>query len=302
VSRRLRFDHPGAIWHVYARGNNRERIYTDDADRLRWLAELETAACRNGWIVHAYVMMGNHYHLLIETPAAQLSRGMRHLNGVYAQAFNRRHGRVGHLFQDRFQSVLVERESQLLVLAAYVVLNPVRAHLVRRPDLWRWSSYRATAGLDARPAWLTTSWTLDNFGGSRERYVAFVRERAADKARIDLRRRPYLGSEAFVRAARAAAASLVTDEETPSRYRKAPPRPMADVLAELLRGLSLDERSIGLAGRLARERGLVAYGLRRHAGATGRVLGPLLGVSRGQGCALARAGEQCWPASGLLPA
>lgn len=132
-------------------------------------------ACR--WQIHAYVLMGNHYHLLMETPEPTLSRGMQRLNGSYTQKFNWRHQRVGHLFQGRFHSILVERESHLLELTRYVVLNPVRAGLVEDVADWRWSSYRATAGITPAPEWLEVGWTLAQFGkgaASRIGYRGFV--------------------------------------------------------------------------------------------------------------------------------
>jgi putative transposase len=123
--------------------------------------------------------MGNHYHLVVETPLANLSHGMRQLNGVYTQRVNRRYGRTGHLLQGRFHAVLVEKESHLLELARYVVLNPVRAGLVASPEQWRWSSYRAVIGAASAPSWLDVNWTVAQFGGTVSegiaRYVAFVK-------------------------------------------------------------------------------------------------------------------------------
>jgi REP element-mobilizing transposase RayT len=132
------------------------------------------------WVCHAYCLMGNHYHLLVETPEANLSRGMRSVNGEYTQAFNRRHRRRGHVFQGRFKAVLVEKETHLLELCRYVVLNPVRARGMRvgSPEAWPWSSYRATAGLEGSPGFLSTDWILSRFGGTgevaRRRYARFV--------------------------------------------------------------------------------------------------------------------------------
>src|SRR5207247_381934 len=147
MARPLRLSYPGALYHVTARGNARQAIYTDDADRQMFLLVLEDVETRYHWLCHAYCLMDNHYHLLLETPQGNLSAGMRQVNGVYTQRFNRRHGRVGHIFQGRFKAILVERESYLLELCRYLVLNPVRAGIVRQPERYRWSSYRATAGL-----------------------------------------------------------------------------------------------------------------------------------------------------------
>lgn len=202
VARPLRLEFAGALYHVTARGNARQTIYRDDVDRRRFLAALAHAVDRYGWLVHAYCLMDNHYHLLIETPKPTLARGMRHLNGTYTQAFNWRHQHVGHLFQGRYTAILVQREPYLLELCRYVVLNPVRARACQRPEQWRWSSYRATAGLEAAPAWLTRAWVLAQFG-TKEReahaqYRAFVREGVAQRPWDALRGQIYLGTEEFV--------------------------------------------------------------------------------------------------------
>jgi REP element-mobilizing transposase RayT len=185
MSRPLRLDHPGAIHHVTARGNARDPLYRDDIDRSRWLETLAEAGERFSWEVLAYCQMGTHYHLLVETPRPTLSRGMRHLNGLYAQRFNARHGRVGHVFQARFHARLVERDEHLLAVAAYIPLNPVRARLVGEPAAWKWSSFRATVGLEP-PGSLAIARLLSYFDAgresARERYRAYVEQR--DDARI----------------------------------------------------------------------------------------------------------------------
>ena len=155
MTRPLRVVYPGAVYHVTARGNERKAIVRDDIDRRRFVATLAQMVEHYRVVCHAWVLMPNHYHLLLETPEANLSRAIRHLNGVYTQAFNRRHRRVGHLFQGRFKAILLEKDAHLLALCRYVVLNPVRAGLVRHPRAWGWSSYRATAGEESAPTWLT---------------------------------------------------------------------------------------------------------------------------------------------------
>ncbi|MFQ6024878.1 MAG: transposase, partial [Acidiferrobacterales bacterium] len=159
---------------------------------------------RFNWRCHAYCLMGNHYHLLVETPEGNLSKGMRELNGRYTQAFNRRHRRVGHLLQGRFKAILVERERYLLALCRYVVLNPVRAKLVRSPAQYKWSSYRATAGQGQAPAFLTTRWVLAQFGKRRyeaaKRYQTFVRQGVGEVSPWgQLKGQVLLGSDTFVR-------------------------------------------------------------------------------------------------------
>jgi len=152
--------------------------------------------------------MGNHYHLVAETPEPTLSRGMHHLNGGYAQRFNRRHSRSGHLFESRFGSVLVQRESHLLEVVRYVVLNPVRAGLVSIPERFEWSNYRATARMNTAPPWLEVEWTLEQFDPHDERraiaaYRRFVLEGIANESGIEdeLSLSSVIGDELFRREA-----------------------------------------------------------------------------------------------------
>jgi REP element-mobilizing transposase RayT len=184
MPRSLRIEFPGALYHVTSRGNNQARIFWDDADRLTFLGLLGAVVARDRFELHAYCLMGNHYHAVLRTPEGNLARGMQRLNSAFAQHANSRHPRSGHLFQGRYDSRLVEEEPYLLQLARYVVLNPVRAGLVATPAAWRWSSYRATAGLELAPAFLTTSWLLEQFGAdegrARQRYRVFVAEGLAD--------------------------------------------------------------------------------------------------------------------------
>jgi REP element-mobilizing transposase RayT len=203
MARPLRIEYPGAVYHVTSRGNARQNIVVDDRDRTLFLEKLAHVIDRFGWRCHAFCLMDNHYHLLIETPQPNLSRGMRQLNGTYTQAVNRRHHRVGHLFQGRFTAILVEKEAHLLELCRYVVLNPVRANLVPHPRRWAWSSYRDTAGARSAPAWLSTDWILGHFGARQRdaqgRYRQFVADRQARPTPWEqLTGQIYLGSEAFI--------------------------------------------------------------------------------------------------------
>jgi putative transposase len=179
MARPLRIEYPGAIYHVTSRGNEKRPIFRDDEDRYTFLDTQEAVNKRYHWICHAYCLMDNHYHLLVETPEGNLSLGMRQLNGVYTQYFNKRHKRTGHLFQGRYKAILIQKESHLLEVCRYVVLNPVRAGLVERPEGWKWSSYRATAGYERRHSCLTTDWALEQFSATQERaeraYRSFVR-------------------------------------------------------------------------------------------------------------------------------
>ena len=178
MARPLRIEYPGALYHLTARGNARTPIFLDDEDKSLFLAILGDLVERYNWCCHGYCLMDNHYHLLIETPDANLSAGMRQLGGIYTQRFNRRHDRVGHLFQGRYKSILVEKERYLLELCRYLVLNPVRAHMVANPGDYPWSSYTATAGISSKPQFLHTAWILAQFGNNHKtaqrKYREFV--------------------------------------------------------------------------------------------------------------------------------
>jgi putative transposase len=178
MARPLRIQYAEAVYHVTSRGNARRPIFKDDKDRGMLLNILEEVNDRYHWLCHAYCLMSNHYHLVIETPDGNLSKGMRHLNGVYTMRFNRHHGSVGHVFQGRYKAILVQKESHLFEVCRYVVLNPVRAKVVEIPERWRWSSYRATAGIEKAHLCLSTDWVLGQFGSKKriaeKRYRGFV--------------------------------------------------------------------------------------------------------------------------------
>ena len=173
-----------------ARGNRRQAIFTDDRDYARFLRILAVEIERRGWRCHAYCLMPNHFHLLVEIREPDLSEGMQRLKGGYAQWFNRRHGFDGHLFQGRFNAVAVESTWQLLELSRYIVLNPVRAGLCRHPGEWRWSSYRAMTGAVPAPSFLTLDWLLEHFGTDFERARAAFAAFVADAARLPRVRSP----------------------------------------------------------------------------------------------------------------
>lgn len=203
MARPLRLEYPGALYHVTSRGDRKEDIYDAHKDRYLFLSILADTCDIYNWHCHAYCLLDNHYHLLIETPDANLSRGMRHLNGVYTQSFNRAHKRVGHVFQGRYKAIHVEKDSYLLELARYIVLNPVRAEMVRSARHWPWSSYRATAGQAETPEWLTTDWILSMFGQNRrravEKYQQFVNDGKNQPAPWKhLKNQVFLGSEEFL--------------------------------------------------------------------------------------------------------
>ncbi len=174
MARPLRIEYPGAVYHVTSRGNDRQAIYETKADRYRFLKLLEQACKRHQWSVYAYCLMDNHYHLLIETREATLSKGMRHLNGVYTQWYNntRKEKRFGHLFQGRYKAILVDRDNYLLELSRYIVLNPIRAKMVSELMDYPWSSYRAMVGYFETGDWLAVDWMFSQFSKQKKRAIA----------------------------------------------------------------------------------------------------------------------------------
>jgi putative transposase len=203
MAKPIRIEFAGALYHVTARGDRQEAIFLNVQDRIDFLTILEKIVDRFNWLVHAYCLMDNHYHLLIETPDSNLSKGMRQLNGVYTQTSNRNNQKVGHVFQGRFKAILVQKETYLLELARYIVLNPVRARMVKQAKHWPWSSYLDTAGYREAPGWLTTHWLLAAFGQQQsramEQYRNFVSEGKNQPSPWEsLQNQIYLGSESYV--------------------------------------------------------------------------------------------------------
>jgi REP element-mobilizing transposase RayT len=232
MARPIRLEFPGALYHITSRGNRQEDIYETDIDRETFLSSLDKVCETYNWVCHAYCLMGNHYHLLIETPDANLSRGMRQLNGVYTQSFNRTHRRVGHVFQGRYKAIMVEKEHYLLELSRYIVLNPVRAGIVPAVRDWRWSSYRATVGQTEAIACLKTDWLLSAFGQQRskaiKRYKQFVSKGKGQASPWnELRKQIYLGSDNFVEKMQAYINDDKDLSEVPSSQRRPKPATLA---------------------------------------------------------------------------
>jgi putative transposase len=274
VTRPLRVDHPGAVHHVTARTIPGQPLFVDDFDRTYFLGDLARATERYGVLVHAYCLMGNHWHGLLETPNANLSTALRQVNGVYAQGFNARWSRYGHLFQGRFASRLVEREAHLLALCRYLDRNPVEAGLCRSPEDWRWGSHRAYAGLEPPPRFLHTAWVLSRFGSRRRQarraYRAFVAD-VAGAAPPSAIGEIYVGSAEF--ASRSAPGARV--EDVPRRHWQPVPPPLETLLdgelgiltAHRLHGYRLRE----IAAHLGVHSSTVSRRLRRLEGEVARM-------------------------------
>ena len=233
MARPLRLELAGALYHVTSRGDGRADIFLSDQDRIAWLETLAQVCERFNWVCHAYCQMTEHYHLVVETPDANLSKGMRQLNGVYTQRFNRLHQRVGQVFQGRFKAIVVEKDGYLLELARDVVLSPLRAKMVRRIEQWPWSSYRATCGQMPKPDWLQTGFILSQFSVQRARaiakYVAFVHEGVRlPSVWSQVQAQIYLGSDTFVKKMQVEVDKKPAFKEIPRAQRRALARALSD--------------------------------------------------------------------------
>jgi len=246
MSRPLRIEFPGAVYHVTSRGDRQEDIFRDPEDRSAFLAILGHAMERFDAQVLAYCLMDNHYHLVLHTRQANLSRLMRHVNGVYTQDFNRRRGLVGHLLQGRFKAILVDRDAYLLTLCRYVERNPVAAKMVDSPGDWEWSSYRAHVGEASPPLWLDTGglhgYLLGHAPASARdrstagrRYAALVEKLTkedADLWKTGLRRQIFLGDEKFAEGMRVRASSQTGRAREVPKAQRLRRRELADWIAE----------------------------------------------------------------------
>lgn len=208
VARPLRIQYPGALYHVTSRGNERKTVFRNDTDRNKFLSYLQSAHEKYGAIIHCFCLLCNHYHILLETPRANLSQILHHINGAYTIYFNIKRKRSGHLFQGRFRAILVEKEPYALELSRYIHLNPYRAGLVEAFSSYRWSSYSCYLGTAKRPSWLESSMILDHFSSDEKEahkaYRCFVEEAIGKTAASPLKdvvASAFLGSEDFIQAA-----------------------------------------------------------------------------------------------------
>jgi len=298
MARPLRLEYPGAVYHVMARGHERSPIYRDDEDRQRFLGDLARVVEEMRFVVHAYCLMTNHYHMLIETPVANLAAGMHRLNARYSQAFNFRHGRTGHLLESRYKALVIEKESYLLELSRYVVLNPVRAGLVRSAGAWRWSNFRATYGETERPAFLEIDWTLGCFGTkrarAREAYRRFVSEGKSAADPIDKADgQAFLGSPAFLdEMKRRLDEGAALSAEIPRAQRQAVFLSLAQISDAVAEEYGIPRESLRAAWSRGEHRAIVAYLARKLTGLPATRIAEFLGVSGGRVSQLVRQVEE----------
>jgi putative transposase len=240
MSRPLRIEFENALYHITTRGNRREPIFVDSTDRCALLHTIGEGMERFDATVFAYCLMANHYHLVLRTRRANLSQVMRYVNGNYAQTYNRRHSKIGHLFQGRFNAILVQDDAYCLQACRYVDLNPVRAGIVRVPQEWPWSSYRAHAGQAPGPRWLDTLAPQASREDRVGAYVRFVSEGHGVRLWDDaLRSQIYLGDESFAQAMRGRRADVRNDPEIPLVQRQSAQRPLQHYLDDADRNAAI---------------------------------------------------------------
>lgn len=238
MARPLRIEFPGAIYHITSRGNAREPIFLDIKDRRKFLHIFSNVVKKYHWECYAYCLMTNHYHLVIRTLDANLAQGMRDLNGIYTQAFQENHDRIGHIFQGRYKAFLVEEYEYLLTVARYTVLNPVRAQCVLRPEQWLWSSYQATLGTKKAPSFLTIDGVLKWFSRDRllaqRKYLHFVTDDMSIPSPFkDIQRDGALGSLQFLRYASSLSEKAFIDKEYPRSERYLSRHTLEDLFDEI---------------------------------------------------------------------
>ena len=265
MARPLRIEFAGALHHVFSRGNGENAVFLDDDDRRKFVDLLACAVVRFGWILHDWCLLSTHFHLSIETPECTLSRGMHWILTSYVGSFNKRHRKRGHVFGSRFKNVVVEKESYLVTLTRYIALNPVKGGMVTRPEDWAWSSYRARAGLEKAPEWLTLDGVFLQFdpedeAKAREGYRRFVNEGLGDSSDPfdSLGGKLFLGTAAWIEKMQALIDAQERSEDAP-RKQVHPGRPELEHVIEAVAAAfeTTGEAIAAERGTLARR--VVAY-------------------------------------------
>ena len=289
MPRRLRIEFEGAIYHVMARGNARQDIVYDDDDRRRLLADLERAVVRSGWELLGFVFMSNHLHLLLRTPRPNLARGMQAFLSGYAQWWGRRRRRIGHLFQGRYKAEMIENETYYWTVSRYIHLNPVRAGLVERPELWKWSSYPGYFASERRQSWVAHETLLSAWGGEHGgtdpagSYRRYVEAGLTDPPPSPFREALghwVLGSAAYVERLRTLAGPIVADPPAPEARQLSGFDPEAICVA-VREYYGLEDGSLSRRNDAHIARAIAAMLCRSHTEATLRDLAARFGLARG---------------------
>jgi len=286
MGRPLRVEYPGALYHVRSRGNEKKDIFLDDRDRREFLGILQEYHDRYGILIHCYVLMGNHYHLVVETPGGNLVTVMHGINSNYTGYFNRRHNRAGHLFQGRYGAILVDKDAYLLQVSRYVHLNPVRAGMVDRPERYQWSSYPGYVWKSREVPWVEYAWVLSQFGSSRQvsrkKYGEFVSagvQQTGESPFRDLYGQVILGRDQFIEKTKGLLGAREVSQEIVERKRLimgyAKPEDILSAVASALRTeVDLLKRK---GGRNNTARRVALYLIKRYSGLSNEEIGQFFG-------------------------
>jgi REP element-mobilizing transposase RayT len=281
MGRPLRILYPGALYHITSRGNEKKAIYLDDLDRKRFIEILEDYHDRLGVLIHCYVLMNNHYHIVMETPEGNLLKVMHGINSGYTGYFNRKYSRVGHLFQGRYQGILVDKDSYLLEVSRYVHLNPVRAKIVEKPEQYKWSSYSGYIGKGEELKWVEYSWILSNFGSdkkkARSEYRKFVEEGIKERVEDPFNNvygKVLLGGEKFRENVRGLIKEQHLDEGIVGRKRFRATVNIDDLVRAVVEAFGVDEKEIKMrGGRNNLARNVAIYLAKRYSGLSNQEIG-----------------------------
>ena len=285
MGRSLRIEYPGALYHITSRGNARQRTFLDEADRLKFLEIIKDYHDRYGILIHSYALMDNHYHLVIETPGANLVKVMHGINGRYTSYFNRTHSRSGHLFQGRYKAILVDKKPYLLQLSRYVHLNPVRAGVVEHPELYQWSSYPGYIGKGKKYEWIEYSWMLSQFGSqagvAEKKYRIYTEEALEGEVESPLKNvygQVMLGGDEFIKKIRGMLKGKPLDHQIVERKRlQVLPTHHAVIkaVAETFAAKEAEIRKRGKKNSVARKTAI--YLVQRYTGISNEAIGKLFG-------------------------
>ena len=285
MGRPLRVEYPGAMYHITSRGNEKRAIFLEDGDRANFLERLADYHDRFQILIHNYVLMDNHYHLILETPRGNLLKVMHGLNGGYTGYFNRKYGRVGHLFQGRYRGILVEREGYLLPLSRYVHLNPVRAGLVDYPEEYQWSSYRGFIGRGKKEKWVEFGGILSAFGenqthakGEYRKYVEDGLSQELQNPLASLRGRLVLGGEKFIEKIKGILGGKRISREIPEHRRFVEAPLPEEIIRAVVKAFGVKAREIqNKRSRSNTARKVAIYLVQRYSGVGNVEVGKLFG-------------------------
>ena len=283
MGRPLRIEYPGALYHITSRGNERRKVFKDKTDRITFFNILKDYHDRFGILVHSYVLMDNHYHLILETPKGNLLKIMHGINSRYTINFNRRHKRTGHLFQGRYKAIIVDKDAYLIPLSRYVHLNPVRARMVEKPEQYRWSSYRGYIEKGKKDNWVEYSWVLSKFGQKRKRAEQKYREYTEQSLIVkiesplkDLLGQVVLGGDEFKEKIIEYLEGKQISQEIVERKRFEKRALPDDIVKEVAKKFDMEEkevRSRGGKGNIARS--VAIYIMQRYTGKSNEEIGKI---------------------------